>query len=459
MEQRMETGRTKIAPWQISSLTNLWGNFRAAVAARKFVLDVGVLTVANFVGAALSVVQGILVARWLGPELYGVAALVMTYPSLVYGFFDARSLSASVKYLNEYHARGEHDRALAMCQLGYAVDMAVACLTLLVLLFTAHWAARNIAHDPAVAGLMVLYGAALVPRALVGTSNAILVTLGRFPLIASIETAASLLRVVLAVGLVLAGWQVAGVIWANAVAATATGLSYGALAWLFIRRSWGASILQGRLKALKGRRREIFSFLAYNDLAALIGMIPRQLDALLLGYFRNPTEVGYYKLAKSISNVSGYLLGPLKSVTYGELTRLWGLGQKRAFSDKVKKVAVWIGFPLGLLFLAGAGLISFVLPLLVGEIYLPATGAAQLLFIGSAVSLTFFWQRLIFMAQGHVRQLFALNGSVTVIFGLIYPFVIREWGYMGAAVWMLALNVVGTACSGFWLWKQAKKKV
>jgi O-antigen/teichoic acid export membrane protein len=432
---------------------NLWGNFRAAIVARKFVRNVGVLTVANFVGAALAVVQGILVARWLGPELYGVTALVMTYPSLVYGFFDARSLSASVKYLNEYHARGEHDRALAMCQLGYAVDLAVASLTFVVLMLTAHWAARNIAHDPAVAGLMVLYGAALVPRALVGTSNAILVTLGRFPLIASIETAASLLRVVLVVGLVLAGWQVAGVIWANAVAATATGLSYGALAWVFIRRSWGASILQGRLTALKGRRREIFSFLAYNDLTALIGMIPRQLDALLLGYFRNPTEVGYYKLAKSVSNFSGYLLGPLKSVAYGELTRLWGLGQKRAFSRKVKKLAVWIGFPLGLLFLVGAGLISFVLPLLVGEIYLPAVGAAQLLFIGSAVSLAFFWQRLIFMAQGHVRQLFALNGSVTVIFGLIYPFVIRDWGYMGAAAWTLALNVVGTGCSAFWLWK------
>lgn len=449
----MQTGLGKIATWQTSSLTSLWGYFRAAIAARRFVRNVGVLTVANIVGAALAVVQGILVARWLGPELYGVTALVMTYPSLVYAFFDARSVSASVKYLNEYHARGERDRALAMCQLGYTVDLAVACLTFVVLMLTARWAARSIAHDPALAGLMVLYGAALIPRALVGTSDAILVTLGRFSVIASIEMAAGLLRVILVIGLMLAGWQVAGVIWANAVAATATGLLYGAFAWVSIRHSWGASILQGRPKALKGRRKEIFSFLAYNDLTALIGMIPRQLDALLLGYFRNPTEVGYYKLAKSISNVAGYLLGPLKSVTYGELTRLWGRGQKRAFSKKVKKVALWIGLPLGLLFLLGAGSISMVLPLLVGEIYIPAVGAAQLLFIGSAVSLAFFWQRLIFMAQGHVRQLFALNGSVTVIFGLLYPFVIREWGYMGAAAWMLALNIVGTGCSGFWLWK------
>ncbi|MGH7767492.1 MAG: lipopolysaccharide biosynthesis protein [Candidatus Binatia bacterium] len=455
----MQTGPGKIATWHTWSLTNLWGSFRSAIAARRFVRNVGVLTLANFAGAALSAVQGILVARWLGPELYGVTALVMMYPSLVYAFFDVRSVSASVKYLNEYHARGERDRAVAMCQVGYSVDLAVACLTFLVLVLTARWAARNFVHDPAVAGLMVLYGTAFLPRALIATSNAILIALGRFPLIASIEITTNLLRVVLVIGLVLAGWQVAGVIWANAVAAAVTGLLYGTLAWIFIRRSWGASILQGRLKALKGRRREIFSFLAYNDLTVLVGMIPRQLDVLLLGYFRNPMEVGYYKLAKSIANVSGYLLGPLKSVTYGELTRLWGLGQKRAFSLKVRKVAVWVGLPLGLLTLIGAGFMPFALSLLVGEIYLPAVGAAQLLFIGSALALAFFWQRLVFMAQGHVRQLFALNGSVTVIFGLFYPFVIREWGYMGASVWTLALNIVGTGCSGFWLWKQSKKRI
>jgi glycosyltransferase involved in cell wall biosynthesis len=69
----------------------------------------GALTVANFVGAALNFVQGILVARWLGPELYGVAALVMTYPNFVYGLFDARSVGASVEILGRYHALGQRN--------------------------------------------------------------------------------------------------------------------------------------------------------------------------------------------------------------------------------------------------------------------------------------------------------------------------------------------------------------
>jgi O-antigen/teichoic acid export membrane protein len=443
---------------QTFSLTTLWRGFRRRVVERKFVRDVGMLTVANLVRASLNFVQGILVARWLGPELYGLTALVMSYPSLVYAVFDARSVQASVKYLSEYHALGERDRALAMCKLGYVVDLLIAFLTFLVLMLTAHLAAQSIAHNSAAAGLMILYGGALIPHALVGTSNAILATLGRFSFIASIEIVTTVVRTVLVVGSVLGGWQVAGVVCANALAAAATGLLYGAVAWVLIRRSWGVSIFQGKLGALKGGRREIFAFLAYNDLNAFIGIIPKQLDTLLLGYFRNPTEVGYYKLAKSLSAVTNYLLGPLRSVAYPELSRLWGLGRRDAFSRKVRRLAICIAFPLGMAVLLASGFIPFALPVLVGEIYLPAVGATQLLFISSAVPIAFFWLRLIYLAKGHVRQLFILNSSVTAIFTVILPFVIRDWGYMGASAWMLARSVVANAAAGVWLWKEREEE-
>lgn len=193
---------------QTVSLPGLWATFRTKVIARKLVRDVGVLTIANGGAAVLSFMQGILVARWLGPELYGMAALAMSYPSLVYTFFDARSSEASVKYLSEFHARGEHERVLAMCQLGYVVDVAIAAVAFVVVLFTAPWAARNIAHEPEAAGLIVVYGAALVPNALVGTASATLATLGHFSLIAKINALTSFLRTAVVLGLVTTGWQI-----------------------------------------------------------------------------------------------------------------------------------------------------------------------------------------------------------------------------------------------------------
>src|SRR5215467_51452 len=166
----MEVEQHKVLAPQTLSLPALWANFRAKIIGRKFVQHVGILTVSNLIGAALSFVQGILVARWLGPELYGVAALVMSYPNIVYTFFDARSTEASVKFLSEFHADDERDRVLAICKLGYAVDFGIALMALLLVVVSAHWAARNVASRPEAAWLIIVYTLAFIPRAMAGTS-------------------------------------------------------------------------------------------------------------------------------------------------------------------------------------------------------------------------------------------------------------------------------------------------
>lgn len=420
------------------SLRTICANLYAKVIGRKFVRNVGVLTIANIVGAGLSFAQGILIARWLGPELYGVAALVMTYPGLVFTFFDARSAEASVKYLSEFHAQGDRDRVLAMCKLGYLIDLGIACLAFVTILFTASWASEAIAHRPEAVGLIVIYAAAFIPRGLVGTSRAVLVTLGKFPLMAWIETGTTFLRVMLVLGLaIVAGWQVSGVVWGNTIAMAVTGLVKGAIGWLMIYRHWGALPIQGKLQHLKQQSQEIFRFLFYNNITALIGTIPKQIDILLLGYFRSPLEVGYYQLAKNLSSIVSYFVGPLQSVTYPELSRLSGLGKISAIQNKVKKLAFQIGLPLGLTVLVVTLLIPRGLTIFFGNEYQPAATAIQLLFLGSAIWLTFFWLKPVFMATGEMK-FWASNSALVVISSLLfYPLLIPKWGYIGLSAWSL----------------------
>src|SRR5215510_14534197 len=111
---------------QTWSLQVVCETIRTTILKRKFVRDVGVLTVANVIVAALSFVQGIVVARWLGPQLYGITVLVMSYPNLLFAFFDARSVEVSMLYLAEFHVRQERDCLLAMCKIGYTVDVMIA---------------------------------------------------------------------------------------------------------------------------------------------------------------------------------------------------------------------------------------------------------------------------------------------------------------------------------------------
>ena len=422
---------------KLSSLKGLWKKLCNQVIGRKFVRDVGVLMLANVVGAGLSLAQGIIIARWLGPELYGVAALVMTYPGLVFTFFDARSSEASVKYISEFQAQGDRDRVLGMCKLGYIIDLGIAILAFLTVFCTASWAAQAIAHRPEAVGLIVVYAAAFIPRGLVGTSRAVMVTLGKFPLIAWIEALTTFLRVVLVLGLALGGWQVAGVVWGNTMAMAVRGLVQGAIGWLMIYRHWGALPFQGKLQNFQQERMEIVRFLFYKNITALLGMIPKQIDIFLLGYFRSPLEVGYYQLAKKSSSIVSYFVRPLQSVTYPEISRLSGLGKISAIQNQVKKLAFQVGLPLGLTVLVVTLLLPSGLTIFFGNEYQPATKAIQLLFLGSAIWLTFFWLKPVFMATGEMK-FWASNSALVVISSLLfYPLLIPKWGYIGLSAWSL----------------------
>jgi O-antigen/teichoic acid export membrane protein len=380
---------------------------------RPFVRHVGVLTVANGVGAVLSVVQGILVARWLGPELYGVAALVMSVPSLVYTFFDARSAEASVKFLSEFDARGERERALAMCKVGYTVDFTIAMVAFLVILLLSPWAAKSIVKRPEMGWLIILYGSAFLPRALTGTSYAVLATLGRFPSIALIDTLTNILRVGLVLVLVGLGWQVAGVVWGNALAMAATGLLYGILAYGLAKSRWGRSWFFANWSYLKGRRREVIRFFAYNDLNALLGMIPKQLDVVLLGYFHGPTEAGYYKLAKSLVGVMAYITGPLQAVVYPRLAQAQAIQSKRAVRAQGWRLTWSVGLPLALSVVLAIPFASIIL-IFVGEAYKSSIHLFQLFLVLTGWQTIFFWLRPAYWSVGMLSTFISISTVCTI---------------------------------------------
>ena len=433
---------------QTVSLPGLWAAFRTKVIARKFVRDVGVLAIANGVAAVLSFTQTILVARWLGPELYGVAALVMSYPSLVYTFFDARSSEVSVKYLSEFHARGEHERVLAMCKLGYAVDVAIAAVAFVVVLLTAPWAARHIAHDPEAVGLIVIYAAALVPNALVGTASATLTTLGRFSLIAKINTLTTFLRMAVVLGFVSTGWQLSGVVWGNVIATVVSGLLYGTCAGVSTRRVWGGSPFHGSWQALRGRRREISGLFVVNDLNVLLDMIPKYTDIIILGYFRGPTETGYYKLAKNLAGGLSNLVRPLQSVIYPKFARLWSTGLLEDFHRALYNCVVTIGIFLSSIVLVSILIIPSLIFYTLDASYSVAILSAQILLLVTGIRLVSFWIRPLYLVIGkiHILTTFALVGAIASI--PAYVGFVWFWGFQGLAISRAGLAIITDVTAG-----------
>lgn len=433
------TEQSKAMTARTLSLPALWRTFRTQIIGRKFIRNVGILTVANLVGVTLSFVQSILVARWLGPELYGVAALVMSYAVLLFTFLDVRSVDASVKYLGEFLAKGENGRVLAICKLGYTVDISMSLLTFVLVATTAWWAEEHVVHTTGTAWLIVLYAASFLPGSLGRTSSAILVTLGRFPTLAQVEILTAILRTTLVLTLVVGGWGVVGIILGNAIGSTVQGAVLGILAYPAVRQAWGKYWTSGSWRALTGRRWEICRFFFYNDLTVLLDLTVKQFDLVILGYFRGPTEVGYYRLAKSIGATLGNLVGPLQSVISPKFAQLWGAGQQTELKRRVKRCALWIGIPLGLLALASLPLLPMVIEVLVEKEYRPATMAAQLMLARSSIWLALFWLRPMFFTLAYVR-FWSITRALVAVFALFgFATVAPKWGCVGMA-WVQLLT-------------------
>lgn len=397
--------------------------------------NVGILTISNFVASILSFLQGIIVAKILGPSSYGIVALVMSYPSLVFSFFDAKSGEASIKYFSEFQTKGHGQKVLAMAKLGYSIDLTIALLALITVFLTGNWAAINIAHKPETEGLMLAYSVTFIPKAFTGTSKAWLTTLSNFSLIAWVEVIITFIRVCLIISFVFIGWEIKGVVWGNGITNILMGLVYGTIGWVKFKQICGAYPSQGKWIKIKEKKKEIFSFVGYNNLSVLLGILTKQIDVLLLGYFHNPSQVGYYQLAKKLSSVVNFLVAPLQSVTYPELAKLLSLGNKQKFQLKIRSLAIKVGLPLGLIVLTSISLVPFFVTLLVGKDYIPAIKATQLLLIGQAFWLTFFWLRPLFLARVLVKEwtICTLIFSLFTMLGWII--IVPTQGYLGMSLW------------------------
>lgn len=416
--------------------------FRALVRSR-FAKDLGSLWSAQAITAALIAAQGILLARWLGPHDYGVVALVVGVPGLVYTFFDARSGDASVKFLGEFESRSERARALAMCKVGFFVDLAVGIASLIVIAGASGWIEAHVVKSPDTRVLLVLYASSLVVRSFAGTSEAILLTLGRIPRLGRIRIAATCARLATVFGCYWMVGGVRGVVIGTALGTGLEGLAFAAGAIPLAQRHWHGAILRTPLSLLSSMRRGIARFVIYSDLSSLVGLFSKQSDILILGYVAAPTQVGFLRLGKAVAGLVGNVVDPLQAVVFPRLARLWASGGWSDVRPATRRYNRSLGLPLAGAVVVTIPVIPWVVRTLAGVSYEPAASVAQLLLAGAAAWLACFWVRPALLSAGDVR-FWMLNSGWVVIASLIgFLVAAPRWGADGIAVVQFAIAGIG----------------
>lgn len=393
---------------------------------------VGVELLGGLVGVALC-------ARILGPEGYGVFAVLMAVTALVGGLLYLPGFEAITTYVTRGLAQGRREEAGAVLvfALGGAVATAWAAYGVAAGLTLSAGGLFGVADAHVTA--MLVYATVLVFHAGHQEQLAILRLADRVPLTVAAATAEVLVRVAVLAWVWLTGGGGGGLP-AVAAAYAAGALVFGATTFagtLSAARRAGLP-LHLRFFSLRRIPRDLVRFQAVSFASTSLGAVFLNLDTILLGHLLGSAQLGLYRGARQIADICMRPFVPISLGVQAEYSRLWyGADANRSGLRRLS-----LRFTLLSLALAGAGyglLALFHAPLIrlgLGEDF---AGAAPLLLIMIPGALVFAastaWQALP-AAAGRagpvfVGRLAALAVQVAALFLLVpaYRAEGASWAY------------------------------
>lgn len=393
----------------------------------------------NSISLALSVVQGVLAARLLGPAGYGLLAIVMSYASTINSFFSFRMSELVVRYGGEYLERGEKQKAAALVRAAGLAEAFVSVLAFLFVVGTAGAASRHIAKTPGVEWMFVLYSLGLLANFNAETSTGVLQVTDKIRLRGTINLVQSIVSLlIVAAAFVVRGGLIA-VLSAYLIGKVILGLGLFAAAQRQLHRLLGRGWRRAPLSALPSLREPArFAFSA--NLSATAILIFRESEVLWVGYFLSSAAAGYYKVAYTIISLFSVPADPLILTVYPEINRLIVQKNWPRLRDVLQKVTR-LSFGYNLILGLGMILFGHWIMWVYGEQYTAAYPALMALLVGMVFNYTLFWNRPLLLSLGlPTYPLWAtlLAGSLKTGLGFL---LVPRYGYVMEAA-LLSLYYV-----------------
>ncbi len=418
---------------------------------RPLATNVTIVTAALYGSAFLGLLTSATAARILGPTRFGLAAIVIAYPTLVWSFTGVKAVSVTTPYIARFRTSGKSAEIVKICRLGFGIDLATSILALLIVLVTQNLLMDRLLPDTRLSGLSLVYAASFVPYSLSGTGSGILTAFERFGQFAALQVFERGVALVLVGGSLLAGTGVSGMILALAATHALTGFVVFAVSTAALKSDGFTLWQKGVLSDPIAYPNKIASFIGWNYLHVTMGGVVQQLPLLLLGKLSGPAEAGFYRLAINFTTTGSYIENALGRVTYPVLSQVWGTDKidVHQLRRTLRKWTLRGGLPVGLLLLTAIPTLPFLVPLVFGSQYRPMVTGLQLMMVGVAVSTVFFYLNPLYYSAGKVALWTKCHAVyVVVMLGLAW-WAIEQYGYTGLAAVMgggvLVFNLVMAA--------------
>lgn len=432
----------------MSLFQKVWSTVKEDALLGKVIRNSAHLFSSNSLSLVLSMVQGVLAARLLGPAGYGLVGIVMGYASTINGLLSFRMSELVVRYGGEYLERGERDKTAALVKAASLTEGAVSVIAFLVVILSAGLATRYFAKTPGTESLFIVYALGLLANFNIETSTGILQVTDRIRL----QGVINLIQTIATAGIITAAFFLQGslqiVLGAYLLGKAILGLGMFITAQVHLHRAIQRGWLTASISSLPALG-QMVKFSISSNLSATAILVFRESEILWVGFFLSSEAAGYYKAAYAIILLLALPVHPLILTVHPELNRL--IVQKawprlRDFLRKVTTLSFVYNFILGL------GLVIFGRWILwiYGEQYTVAYPALMALLVGMVFNFTLFWNRPLLLSFSlPTFPLVAIIVAGLLKIGLAFPLVPR-FGYVMEAGLLSLYYIVSV---GLMVWR------
>jgi O-antigen/teichoic acid export membrane protein len=369
----------------------------------NLVSSTALLTTGQYAAAAVGFLTTLLAARWLGPEAFGLAAVIMAYPAAVSSFASVKTSTVIQRYVSGFRATHRHPELLAACKLGFVTDFAVSVLATALVIGLA-----SLPGDlPGTAGngeLVAVFALSLPLGSFVGTSIVVLFAFERIGLVAALQVLQKVLLLLAVVTALLIEPATSALVLAIAAGQALGGLVYLAVASLLLGRDIGDEWWRASWVSLRGFGRELRSLLGWNFLGVTLTGALTHVPVLLLGATRSHVEAGYFRLGSTIAITADAVEAAMSRVAYSTLAAAHAEGDVQRAS---RLIVAWSRREslLGLLaVVAGMALLPALIFIGLGRQYMGMIAGTEMLLVGTAASTAFFFVMPYLYSTGRIKK-------------------------------------------------------
>ena len=397
--------------------------------SEQFLLKVakgaGIVFIGTAVGMLLAYISMLIVARFLGPEDYGLISLASAVTTIASTVVLVGMPEGIVRFVSFYKGRGEGGKIKGVIVSAIQIVLPLSILASSIIFFFAD-SISLIFKEQELAPILRIFSIGIPFYGLYYIFNS---AVGGFQEMKYVVLARDIFqnafRLLILVSLLILGYGIYGAAFAYTFAII--GAPFVAFFYLNkIFPFW-------REKAVFIRK-ELLSFSWPLMFAGMLGLVMGWIDTLMLGYFLTAKDVGIYRASLATARLLVVVPASFSSIFFPLITELYSKGQIEELKGTNYAVTKWIFmivFPLVLLMILFSKQILYIL---YGSAYIAGKLSLCILSLGYLVISIFDPTNQIIKTVGKTKLIMSNTGVGAVLNVILNFLLIPAYGINGAAI-------------------------